>query len=138
MKTTTTLARSECGTETWPPTGPVIVDFSLFVGSLATLNIATATNYYVCMTLHHTLILNSIQTCITVYSLTTMDREGYNVEHLSQYVPLQFTPCHVIAIQQCLCSKYHCLATKQILPIIYTMHAHRACLYKWDVGPYTH
>ena len=40
----------------------MILDLSLFVGSLATLNIATATTYYDCMTLHHALILNSIQT----------------------------------------------------------------------------
>ena len=40
--------------------------------------------------------------------------------------------------QQCPCSKYNCNATKQIFLIIYTMHAHSAYLYKWDVGLYTH
>ena len=53
---------------------PAILDLSLFVGSLVTLNIATATTYYVYMTLHHALILNSIQTYITVYSLTRVTK----------------------------------------------------------------
>ena len=52
----------------------MILDLSIFVGSLVTLNIATATTYYVYMTLHHALILNSIQTYITVYSLTRVTR----------------------------------------------------------------
>ena len=42
-----------------------------------------------------------MQLCIVL--LQTMDREGYNGEHLGQNVSLQFTPCYMIA-QQCPCS----------------------------------